>query len=340
MKIKSMKDILNAKSVLLVGIGGGGDAVSAATLSSIFNELKIKTYVAGVLWERWVKDPFPGPIPLEIIKNAKIKDGYAIITPETYVDRGLCKFKPTLAEISKIISSITIAFDISKGGRGLLNALTNFTNDFNIELILGIDVGGDVLALGHEDNLWSPLTDQTVLAVLANISIPSLLGIIGVGGDGELSDEYVIKRISDIALLGGFLGSIGLFKNVITILERLINNTQTEASKIPYLALKGYSGNYSIRNGTRNVKIDVSKSVAYLLDPQVVFKNQELPKRLVSTNSIYEAMVVANNLGIYTELNFELDICKAFGSGKTINYQEVMNLAKKRKEIIRRKKKL
>jgi len=74
-----LREILGHKKILFVGIGGGGDVVSAALFARIFRDLGTKTFVASIIWERFVHDPVPGPIPLEAIRGKKMIGDHAAI---------------------------------------------------------------------------------------------------------------------------------------------------------------------------------------------------------------------------------------------------------------------
>ncbi|HDD26080.1 MAG TPA: DUF1152 domain-containing protein [Acidilobales archaeon] len=334
--VESLSDLLSFKKILVLGVGGGGDVVSASIIALMLSDLGIDCFVGGVSWERWSRDPFPGPVSLTRYVNVDLGDGYALIRNDSLVDRGLVRFKPTLAFIKEVTGLPCIVFDLCHGWLGVTKGLRSFIERYGIEFVLGVDVGGDILALGYEDGLWSPLADQLTLSGIASLSTPSLIGVLGVGGDGELDPNYVINRISCLASIGGYVGSLGVFTKYLSTYRRLVELTGTEASKVPYLALSGYLGRLSIRDGTRYAEVDVSKSVLYLLKTETIFSNQPLPKALVGTETITEAMRRANELGIYTELNLELKIAKEIGTGKKAKYKEIMEKAIEEKNEIRR----
>ncbi len=72
----------NVRSVLVIGIGGGGDVVgSTITYSLAVNEGK-GAILGAVLWERYVNDVVPGPIRIQELRNA---DALVIIWPSLMV---------------------------------------------------------------------------------------------------------------------------------------------------------------------------------------------------------------------------------------------------------------
>src|SRR5437588_312857 len=78
---------------------------------------------------------------------------------------------------------------------GLAEAIATLKSD----LLVLVDVGGDVIAHGDEPGLRSPLADAVMLAAGGQLSTsgqPVLLGIFGVGCDAELTPDEVLGRLS------------------------------------------------------------------------------------------------------------------------------------------------
>ena len=71
------------------------------------------------------------------------------------------------------------------------------------DLLLFVDVGGDVLAQGHEPGLRSPLCDAVMLAaadLLAEREVPVLGALFGTGCDGELTPTEVLERLAEVGV--------------------------------------------------------------------------------------------------------------------------------------------
>ncbi|HDN76135.1 MAG TPA: DUF1152 domain-containing protein, partial [Acidilobales archaeon] len=58
------------RGVAVLGAGGAGDVVSAYMLCLMLRRLMNvrKCTPVAILWERWVIDPFPGPIPRVLLR--------------------------------------------------------------------------------------------------------------------------------------------------------------------------------------------------------------------------------------------------------------------------------
>jgi len=178
--------------------------------------------------------------------------------------------------------------------------------------VIALDVGGDILAEGHEEDLISPLTDSLTLASLPKDD--SVVALLSPGADGELSAEYVLKRIGVIASLGGYLGAVGIWKDHLRYYEKILTKSKTESGLIPYNAVKGDMKHYMRSNG-RLIRISPISPIIYFLETSSVLKTNSLAKHLRNTTSLGEAQVTAHNLGIPTELDLEIMASKKYGVG-------------------------
>ncbi len=303
-----MREILGYKKILFVGIGGGGDVVSAALFAKIFRDLGIETYVASIIWERFVHDPVPGPIPLEAIHGKKMIGKYAaVINGYSYAIRNGNKVVFEAARVAETLKEDVYLIDIWGGVKGYVEALKDILLYTGADYVVGIDVGGDVLAIGDEDELWSPLADAMGLAAIHDIGSSALM-VYSPGADGELPQELVLERISLIAGMGGYLGSIGVGREYVKFYEKLLENTHSEASRVGLLALKGFYGVKSIRGGTREISVSPVNTIAFILAPEPAL-NISRPARLVrNTGSFIEAWRRLRENGIATEYDLENSI--------------------------------
>jgi hypothetical protein len=80
--------------------------------------------------------------------------------------------------------------------------VTELIEHFSVESVLLVDVGGDLIGIGTESDLRSPLADALALASLAHLPVPVRVAVAGPGLDGELSAAYVRSRC---LMLGGEL---------------------------------------------------------------------------------------------------------------------------------------
>ncbi len=296
------------KKYLVLAIGGGGDVVSAAVIAKSMEKIGFKTVIGSIAWERFVVDPMPGPIPLDNIIGCRDISRYAcIVNRDSYALRGGRKIVFQAVNVARALNTEIVVIDIYEGVKGYRRGVESVINYYGLDGVIGVDVGGDVLAYGFEENLWSPLADALGLAMLNKIS-DSYLIVHSLGSDGELPIDYLHKRLSIIAKNNGLLGITGFSSETRGILENILYYAESEASKISLYALNGFMGKLGIRRGTRTVEVTPYSLVSFILDPRIVFGESLVARVVDKASSFMEARLMLNSIGIYTEYDLEEDI--------------------------------
>lgn len=312
--MSSWVDKLRESTVIVVGAGGGGDVVTAYIFCKVLEDVvgARECMPLGVLWERWVTDPYPGPVSKDSIKNAELRR-CVWVNEKTYVTRGKYSFKPHVTYVAEVLGREIPATTLEYGVEGTYKCFKELEDLYGKTFLLDLDVGGDILAEGWEENLWSPLADSITLAATARVN--GLVGVAAPGADGELPQSLVMQRISDVLSMDGYVGVLGFWKHHRALYEGLIDRVKTEASRTPYLALKGEVGVKEIRGGSRVVDINATTLTVFLLRSEHVLRINKLAQRIGYTRSLAEAWIEARKLGIPTELDLEVIASKKYGVG-------------------------
>lgn len=312
------------KRILVFGAGGGGDAVGALHIYNKIKSLGGEPVLGSIVWERFAIDPEPGPIPVESLVGARILgESLAVVTGESYAIRSGRRIRPQIVRVAGALGVEALAIDVSKGSEGIRRALDDAAEILGVEAAIAVDVGGDILGRGCEDELWSPLADSLTLSGSLRSSIPVVLAVHAPGADGELDASLVLEYISRIASEGGLLGVTGLENSDMKLLDRVMGEVVSEASRIPYRAYRGLHGEISIRSGTRRVYVSPLHIVTYMLDPAVVYRYNMLAPLVDGTRNTWEANRILNERCIYTELNLEEDIASTLREGREANPVEL-----------------
>jgi hypothetical protein len=309
------------------GLGGGGDVVSAYVAALYLRSKGYDTIIGAVTWERYVEDPVPGPI-CDFENTVKINDIIRELNQNSYAIR---LGKLVTPQIVRLMRAVNIqkgyAICIKEGLREIVSGINDFLQAMKIDFVLGVDAGGDVLAKGCEETLGSPLIDFMMLNVLGKLRTRSLLATIGAGSDGELEHDYILKRIAEIASLGGLKDSKGIDEETAKELEKVLKEVRTEASRIPYQAFKGLFGEVKIRDGARRVYVTPVSSIMFFLDPKVVIETSPIAKVLSEFTSLEDADRRLNEVGIFTEYDLEKDLFSTYGTRSSeVNGEDVIKI--------------
>jgi hypothetical protein len=298
-----------ARRPLVLGIGGGGDVVGAlatAEFARLYDGAD--PVLGGLSWERRPIDPVPGPRSADEIEGAEeLAPGIMLAGPHTRVrDRDVYFAESRMAEF---LGQPTVLVDVDAGPAGVAAGLAAASDRLGCDLLVFIDVGGDVLAQGDEAGLRSPLCDAVMLAAAARLSADGravLGGIFGIGCDAELTAGEVLARLAEVAAHGGLVGARGLTEPVAQRLEAAMELVVTEASALAVSAFRGASGLARIRGGARTLELTSIAPVTFYLDVDATVRaTGRLAAAVASTTSLEEANAALHRLGVRSELDLE-----------------------------------
>ncbi|MEM2727065.1 MAG: DUF1152 domain-containing protein [Archaeoglobaceae archaeon] len=296
--IRMLKECKHKKAFVF-GMGGGGDIVSTIPVANFLKLFEFEVIHGGVLWDRLIVDPKPGPRALEELENTeKFNEVITLVKETTMTKYGV---KPNLARSAKHLGEV-FALDITKGVKKLARGLEEFINEKQIGITIGVDAGGDALAVGYESGVRSPLADAVSVAVLSEIN--GLVSVVGIGSDGELKFEELMLNIAEIYKSNGFLGCSSVTTEDSREMLKLCEDVVTEASRIPIMAHQGDLGLKKIRKG-RTVLITPISALIFYFRAKEVFEINETARLIQDCENLEEANRILNKNGITTELDYE-----------------------------------
>jgi hypothetical protein len=299
-----------SKKALLIGVGGGGDILGCIPTANYLKFLGAETILGGLTWERILVDPKPGPRRMDEIQDIELISETVGLASET-THAGKVRFTESI--VAGEFEGKTVLVDINKGVMGTYTGLVEAIEKLGIDLVVGMDVGGDSLARGDEKGLRSPLADSTMLCVLRRLGerIPTFHGVIGCGCDGELTLDELYRNIAEIASRGGFLGARGMTTVDKAMLEKILPKTHSEASNLTLEAGTGGYGMRTIRDGRRQLTLTPMAAISLYFDPAVVYGISKPAKLIDGTTSLADADEILRKARFMTELYFEEKL--AFG---------------------------
>jgi len=310
--------LARARRPLAIGIGGGGDVVGAlATAETVRIYGGAKPVLGGVTWERQPIDPSPGPRRVDEIAGAdELADCVLRAGPETRVrDSGVLFAE---SRMSAFLGEPTVLIDPNAGAARIADGVARAAGQLGCDLIVFVDVGGDVLSHGDEPGLGSPLCDAVMLAAAARLaeSGPKTLGaIFGPGCDGELTLRELGDRLADLGRAGGLAGARGITPPVAARLEDATRHVVTEASAQALRAFRGAIGITSIRGGRRKLDLTPAGALTVYFDVAVAYEaTAPLARAVADAPDLHAASAALNAIGVETELDREIRAAAAGGA--------------------------
>jgi hypothetical protein len=279
--------------------------VGALAVARLCESLGTPFVLGGVAWERIPIDPHPGPRPLAQIRGGRpLGDAAVLAGPGTATPEGV-EFSE--ARMAAHLGTETVLLDISGGTAGAAAGLATAAEELACDLLVCVDVGGDVLARGDEEGLASPLCDAVMVAATLRVAggVKPLLAVIGPGCDGELTPAEVTERVAELARARAWLGAWGLTAEIADELDAAATLVPTEASLQVVRCARGEVGEAYIRGGRRRVELGPLGALTFVFDPVAAAEALPLAQAVADARSIEEGRAALAALGVHTELDYE-----------------------------------
>ena len=306
-----MSDRANAEAgaggALVVGIGGGGDVVGALAIAREIERAGRRIELGGVAWERFAVDPHhAGPRPLGHLGGIeRIGAAAALTAGDGRTPEGV---RLAEAGVAAHLGRPVALVDVNGGPASIAAAIEALADRLRCDLVVLLDVGGDVLATGSEPGLSSPLCDALLLAAAAHL--PERFAVLGcafgAGCDGELTVAEVLGRVAVLARDQAWTGTVSPAADAAREIVAVAGEVPTEASLLAARCALGETGPAPIRGGRRTVELGPVGALGFLFDARLAIGPAAPLAELVSeAGSIEEARAAMAVRGIRTELDYE-----------------------------------
>jgi hypothetical protein len=279
--------------------------VGALAVARLCESLGTPFVLGGIAWERIPIDPHPGPRPLTEIRNGlALGDGAVLARHGTGTPEGV-EFSE--ARMATHLGTETVLLDVSGGATGAAAGIATAVEELGCDLLVCVDVGGDVLARGDEQGLASPLCDAVMVAAALRVAgqVKSLLAVVGPGCDGELTQAEVVDRVAELGRAGAWLGTWGMTPQIADELDAAAALVPTEASKQVVRCARGEVGHAYIRRGRRRVELGPLGALTFVFDLVAAAQLLPLTRAVADTDSIEDGRASLAALGVNTELDYE-----------------------------------
>ena len=221
---------LRGQSVLVIGIGGGGDIIGSVAVYRELQRHGIHPLLGGLTWKRSVHDFAARPRSIKEFANiAPIDENLGWVGPTTFIKDS--EIKHVEADVAEITGSSVLAIDISNGSASIRQSIKKLMAAKNLTTVVAVDVGGDVLCKGDEPTIRSPLCDHIMLKAISCID-NAILTVVGLGADGELTLDSFAKRFKELLLRDAFLGALAVNPQDLSEIQRMLASGKSECSRL------------------------------------------------------------------------------------------------------------
>lgn len=307
----------DADRAVVVGLGGGGDVVGTIPTKHLLGAHGVEATLGGAAWQRKPHDPHPGPRPIGDFDRAEVlgrpdadpPPTAALAGPRTRTKDG---HPYPEAVVADLLGGPTLLVDITRGPDGVASGIRAAMDHLDADLVVGVDVGGDLLADGTEPGLRSPLCDSVMAAGIAALDEGpdgdrrAVLASFGLCADGELTLDEVLGHLASLRKAGGYLGCWPMPRPAAEEMDRCLREVPSEASRIPLLAFRGERGDVPIRHGTTHAVAHAGSTLTHFVDPGPFRAWSPMQRAVDGAADLVAANEALHDLGVErTELDIE-----------------------------------
>jgi len=287
---------------LYVAAGGGGDALAAALLHRAFQRSG-SPVITTFSWDRLIVDPLPGPRSVRDFTGLGTMNGLSnVVNLRTRPIPPAGSTLPALAgSLTGQLDATLVLLDATGGVVDLHRQLASHVAAASADGVVLVDVGGDVLAIGLEPGLRSPLGDALVLAAVDGLDVPSIVWVAGPGVDGELPARYVLSRLESV----GATSKGRVPRETSDLALPILRWHPSEATALFVAAARGVRGIVDIRSGGMPVRLDGDSSLVLEARHDRVVEAAPLAQRIRTTESLTAADSIVSDACGRSEIAFE-----------------------------------
>eukprot|EP01124_Arcella_intermedia_P008236 TRINITY_DN15172_c0_g1_i1.p1 TRINITY_DN15172_c0_g1~~TRINITY_DN15172_c0_g1_i1.p1 ORF type:complete len:281 (+),score=54.94 TRINITY_DN15172_c0_g1_i1:10-852(+) len=201
-KVVGLPSFEGYKKILVVGLGGGCDVISAY----VFAKTLLRASPGAVVIVADTKESAVGGIQ-PLTRSDGTPFSTVFVVPPT------SPFKDTPHHLRYYALAMTLPKDEWNSPWVFLlkdheEALKKEISSLGFDLIIGLDAGGDSLVEEAESGVDGK--DKRMLKLLKSTGVPLVHIILGFGSDGESTEEEIMKALKIATLNGSYKGMIDL----------------------------------------------------------------------------------------------------------------------------------
>lgn len=192
------------RRVLLAGAGGGFDVLSAVPLFEALRGRGQEVFLASLSFSS-----------LKEASGRRLKrSGAVVVGPTAGGPADYFPEKHLSCWFAERGQDVPVYCYPRSGARNVLGVYEDLVRELDLDALVLVDGGTDILMRGDEPSLGSPAEDLASLAAASMLDLPVRLVVcLGFGVDAVhhgVCHAYVLEAVADLAAGGGFLGAFSL----------------------------------------------------------------------------------------------------------------------------------
>ena len=281
----------NSQRVLVAGAGGGFDVYAGLPIYERLRRLGKHVFLANLSFTL-----------LQGTDARMLTRALRAVEPTTsgadvyFPERALAQF------LSRSEEPVTVYAFEKLGVAPVQEAYSYLVESLNLDAVVLVDGGSDILLRGDEQNLGTPAEDMTSLAAVASLKVPvRIVACIGFGIDtfhGVCHANW-LENAARLNAEGALLGATALLKNMPETQLYLKAVEACEAGPLPQpsivnasiiSAIEGHFGDYHRGPRTRDSTLFINPLMTLLwtFDLAAVARQNLYLKRLENTETIWD----------------------------------------------------
>ncbi|MFT3711489.1 MAG: DUF1152 domain-containing protein [Archangium sp.] len=289
------RHLASCKRILVAGAGGGFDVYAALPIAAALWNRGQTAFLANLSFTH-----------LAIADGKPLVEGLHAVTPQTkgpddyFPERLLARFLE-----SEGLPSTVYAFERS-GVATLTAAYAWLVEKLDLDAIVLVDGGTDILMFGDEDGLGTPVEDMTSLAAVGQLRIAHRhVACIGFGVDAYhgVSHGLVLENIAALDRDGAYHGALSLsqYSAEGALYLRAVDHSQRQQHFASIVngsigaAVSGQFGDVQFTQRTSNSELFINPlmSLYFTFDLMGLVQRNQYLRRLVGTpNAAHTALII------------------------------------------------
>lgn len=288
--------LTEARSVLMVGMGGGFDIFCGLPIRHALRDAGKTVHLANLSFTslKFIKDTmFLAPGVFGVHADCRSVLQYI---PELYLAR-------YLRETENETAPVWCLGEMPLAAQPLLQCYTALLDHLQPDVLLLVDGGVDSLIHGDEAEVGTVFEDAVSLAAVSQLpaSLPSYVACLGMGAEDDITYGQVLENIATLTKNGGLLGTCSLtaqmaayqaYESAVAFVHGQKFQQPSVINSSIVSAVRGQFGNYHATERTKNSRLHISPLMAlyWFFETQSVVANSLFVPPLVATETRAEAL--------------------------------------------------